>query len=432
VKNGVATQSPDRPWISDRKFYVGPLNHDERVAQQFARAHRPAARQLYDSTVRKILLTPGLRPSIAGMVRMAQAIEEVGVQHLSLNIHWWKDKEPEALEWAVAEAILRRSFSFSTTITLDTAWSDDWRRGVEDLAELGMLRPVFLIQPMREDRGERSAGEVYDRVRMLMSESAALGVQPGLMLTDAGRASWPDLVELSRAGIESGATLLNVTDSASSLGHHGMRILLTELRKELDTDIEFLVHTHDDFGLGTAVALETVGCGDSVELSFNGISDRAGFPAFEEVVVCLESMYGVPTGLEMSRIERACSVAAEEALPPHPWKAFSGDHAFMLDLPYATEPALQRGRESFPPVWNSVDPQWLGYASKMPWLRQFMLGPVVEAKLRSLRLPTDGESVRRFREALAREFAAQRSYPIWIAEEAFDELAQIVLGERGQ
>lgn len=422
------TTTEDRPWMGEGKFYTSPSNYDQTIRDAFAGAKHPAGSQLYDSTVRKILLTPGLRPSIAGMMRVAEAVEAVGIRNFTTNIHWWQEDEPEALEWAVAETILRRKFDFSTTITLDTAWSDNWRKGVEDLAELGMVRPVFLVQPMREDRGTRSSEKVYDRVRMLMSELKTMGVEPGLMLTDAGRASWEDLVGLSRAGIDSGATLLNVTDSGSSLSHHGMRVLLTNLRRELDTDVEFLVHIHDDFGLGTPAALEAVGCGDSIELSFNGISDRAGFPSFEEVIVALESMYGIPTGLNVDRLQWACKVTADESIAPHPWKAYSGDHAFMLDLPYAAAPALERGRQSFPPVWNCVDPQWLGYSSQMHLLRQFLMGPVLKSRLASLNLPTDEASVTKVRDMLAQQLATQRDYPVWVPEETLDELCQLVLG----
>src|SRR5699024_10917315 len=119
--------------------------------------------------------------------------------------------------------------------------------------------------------------------------------------------------------------------------------------------------------------------------------------SLEETAVALESMYGVDTGLEMNTLHEACAITAQESLPPQPWKAFSGDHAFMLDLPYAAGPALERGRESFPPVWNCVDPHWLGSASTMNWLRQFMLGPTLELKLKSLNLPTDSDSLTRVR-----------------------------------
>ncbi len=426
-------ERPDRPWIKDKSYYVAPLNYHEKVAKQrVATEGTDVSAQLYDSTIRKVLLTPGLRPTIHGMVRIAELLEGTGVKHLTSNIHWWKDSQPEALEWAVAEAILKANFSFDTSITLDTAWSDDWRRGVEDLAELGMNRPVFLFQPTREDRGNRSSEETHDRVREIMGGIKDMGLRPGLMITDAGRASWEDLVGLSRAGIEAGADLLNLTDSGSSLSHHGMKVLLNSLRRELDTDVEFLVHTHDDFGLGTPIAIETVLQGDSIELSFNGISDRAGFPSFEETIVCLESMYGLPSGYDMKLVSQICELVKQESIAPHPWKALSGDHAFMLDLPYSAAPALEKGRGSFPPVWNCVDPSWLGYAPRMNWLRQFMYGPVVEAKLRSLGLPTDEEATSEFRAVLSRELASMKEYPIWVKEEAFDELAQLTLGERGK
>jgi 2-isopropylmalate synthase len=69
------------------------------------------------------------------------------------------------------------------------------------------------------------------------------------------------------------------------------------------TDARIDVHTHDDFGLAAANALAGYEAGAAQsQVSVNGIGERAGNAAYEEVVMALESLYDVDTGIDTTRI----------------------------------------------------------------------------------------------------------------------------------
>ena len=90
------------------------------------------------------------------------------------------------------------------------------------------------------------------------------------------------------------------------------------------------VHTHDDFGLAAANALSGYEAGASQsQVSVNGIGERAGNAAYEEVVMALESLYDVDTGIETERIaELARVVEAKSDIGVPANKPVVGDNAF--------------------------------------------------------------------------------------------------------
>src|SRR5690606_11743151 len=97
------------------------------------------------------------------------------------------------------------------------------------------------------------------------------------------------------------------------------------------------------------------------------------------------------------------------------------------DLPYAVEPTLGRGRYSFPPVWTCIDPRWVGGQFDLKWLRQFLTAPILKAKLKSLDLPSDEDSVRKVRLALLDRLDAKTEYPVWLDEDQVDAVCRYVL-----
>jgi 2-isopropylmalate synthase len=90
------------------------------------------------------------------------------------------------------------------------------------------------------------------------------------------------------------------------------------------------VHTHDDFGLAGANALAGFEAGASqAQVSVNGIGERAGNAAYEEVVMALESLYDLDTGIDTTQITELSRLIEEKSDVPVPGnKPVVGDNAF--------------------------------------------------------------------------------------------------------
>lgn len=414
------------PWLSQDRFYVSPHNYAAGAVDRFV-VKPGGSTSLFDSTLRKIMLVPGLRPRLDDMLEIAGALDDLGIQRVTMNLHWWGEDRPEGAEWEVSSALLTSGFRFTTVIVLDNWTLPHWQRDMERMRELGLVEPILSLGTRLLDKSSEEHARARDRLADMIGFCNGLGMRPGVSFRDVGRVDLDALAEVANLALGAGAARLSLADSASSLGPDGMRFFLSELRRKLSRPAQMLVHTHDDFGLGTATAIAAVTAGAEVEVSVNGISDRAGFPALEEVAVALESMYGISTGLRMDRIADLCALVGARTLRPHPFKAIGGDHAFLIDLPYAFGKALQDGLNAFPPPWGCISPPWVGATARLYWLRQFLAAPILRQKLASLDLPADDDGVRRVQEALRAKLEARTEYPIWLDQTEVDAICRTVL-----
>ncbi len=177
--------------------------------------------------------------------------------------------------------------------------------------------------------------EVLARVREMVGHASSLCTDVEFSPEDAGRSEPAFLYSVLETAIEAGATTINVPDTVGYNMPEEYGALIAGIRANV-RGIERAVistHCHNDLGLATANALAGVRAGArQVECTVNGIGERAGNTALEEVVMALHTrhaMYGLTTGIDtpqltaMSRLVSACS-----GMLVQPNKAVVGANAF--------------------------------------------------------------------------------------------------------
>jgi len=129
---------------------------------------------------------------------------------------------------------------------------------------------------------------------------------------DATRTDREYLVEVIEAVTEAGAGWINIPDTTGVATPTRFGRLIAFVDEHTDARID--VHTHDDFGLAAANALAGFEAGAAqAQVSVNGIGERAGNAAYEEVVMALESLYGVDTGIDTTRITELSRLIERES-----------------------------------------------------------------------------------------------------------------------
>ena len=130
---------------------------------------------------------------------------------------------------------------------------------------------------------------------------------------------------------------------------------IKNLTKWLKIPVE--MHTHDDFGLATANALAGIQAGAlSVNTTVNGLGERAGNAALEEVVMGLKRIYGVDLGLDTQRLREVSGfVAKASGCDVPPWKAIVGKNAFAHESGIHAHGVLQN-----PATYESFSPEEVG------------------------------------------------------------------------
>ena len=125
------------------------------------------------------------------------------------------------------------------------------------------------------------------------------------------------------------------------------------------------IHTHNDFGLATANALAGIKAGAlSVNTTVNGLGERAGNAALEEVVMALKRIYGVDLSIDTPRLlELSRLVAAASGGNVPPWKAIVGENTFAHESGIHAHGVLQN-----PFTYEPFTPEEVG------WERRLVVG----------------------------------------------------------
>ncbi len=175
----------------------------------------------------------------------------------------------------------------------------------------------------REDALERAVASV-ERVK-------EAGVECMFSPMDATRTDEAFLLEIIEETVDAGADWINIPDTTGVATPTRFQKMVAKVVEVADAgDARVDVHTHDDFGLAAANALAGYEAGASqAQVSVNGIGERAGNAAYEEVVMALESLYNVSTGIDTTKITELSRLVEEKSDVPVPGnKPVVGANAF--------------------------------------------------------------------------------------------------------
>ena len=191
--------------------------------------------------------------------------------------------------------------------------------------------------------GDERYGRTIDEKRQTILHMAVEAVRQARSFTadvefsaeDAGRTELPFLCDVIQAVVEAGATTINLPDTTGYCVPEEYAAMFRRVQEccEIGPGVVLSAHCHDDLGLAVANSMAAVAAGaGQIECTINGIGERAGNAALEEVVMGLrvrENYYGCVTALqpgllmETSRMVSTCS-----GFPVQPNKAIVGRNAF--------------------------------------------------------------------------------------------------------
>ncbi|HTQ58221.1 MAG TPA: 2-isopropylmalate synthase [Bryobacteraceae bacterium] len=202
--------------------------------------------------------------------------------------------------------------------------------GVSDIHVLGKFRDERYGITLAEKKATMLAMAV-DAVRLARSFVGDVE----FYAEDAGRADPAYLIEMLQAAIDAGATVVNIPDTTGYTVPEQYGALIRMVREKVPNigQAAISVHCHNDLGLAVANTLYGVLNGArQVEGTINGIGERAGNAALEEVVMALRTrrdFFGLDTGIEAREFHRTSRLVADMLgmqVPPN--KAVVGGNAF--------------------------------------------------------------------------------------------------------
>ena len=174
----------------------------------------------------------------------------------------------------------------------------------------------------------KSAEEVLDITRDIVGYVRDHSDLCMFSAMDATRTDWDYLVQVFQVAAEAGATVINVPDTVGVITPSAMKVLVGKIASEVSCPID--VHCHNDFGLAVGNTIAAVESGASqVQVTVNGLGERAGNADLAQTVMVLEAIYGIGTGIKLEKlVETSRLVSRYGGFGVPPTQPVVGDNAF--------------------------------------------------------------------------------------------------------
>jgi len=181
-----------------------------------------------------------------------------------------------------------------------------------------------------------SREEALQRVQTMVAYARNLCPTIEFSAEDATRSDWDYLCRIFEAAVKAGATTINVPDTVGYTFPHEYEALFRYLHERVPgmENVTMSAHCHDDLGMATANTLAAIkGGARQVEVTINGLGERAGNTALEEVVMALRTrpdVFGrVDTRINAQELLKASNLLSSvTGIPVQPNKAIVGLNAF--------------------------------------------------------------------------------------------------------
>jgi 2-isopropylmalate synthase len=288
--------------------------------------------RIFDTTLRDGEQAPGFSMDRRAKLRMAHALEALGVDIIEAG---FPQASPDDFA-AVAE--IARTLKTPTIAALARCQPADIDSAGKALqgARHSRIHLFLSTSPLhREHKLGKSKQEVIDIAATAIQRARALAHEVEFSAEDALRTEPDYLAEIFSVAVEAGATVLNAPDTVGYVTPQEITEMFAYLRKHVRgaDKVIFSAHCHDDLGMATANSLAAISAGArQVECTINGIGERAGNAALEEVVMALHTrrpLFKLDTGIVTERLFPTSRLLAEvtsQAVPRN--KAIVGDNAF--------------------------------------------------------------------------------------------------------
>ena len=320
---------------------------------------------IFDTTLRDGEQSPGIALQPAEKVEIATQLERLGVDVIEAGFAASSPGDFEGVR-AVAQSV-----RLATVAALCRTRREDIDAGAEAVADAARSRlHVFIATSpvhMRKKLG-LDPEEVVEQAAWAVAYARELADEVEFSCEDATRSDPSFLAKVCRAAVRAGATTINLPDTVGyALPHEYARLLRTvrHLCRELD-GVTLSVHCHDDLGLAVANSLAGVAAGArQVECTVNGIGERAGNAALEEVVMALRvrgHALDATTGVEPAGIgEASATVARLTGYEVPRNKAIVGANAFAHEAGIHQDGLLKDAT-----TYQIMDPGELGLEMTLP------------------------------------------------------------------
>jgi len=276
---------------------------------------------LVDTTLRDGEQTAGVVFSNREKLRIAKMLDNLGVHQIEAGVPVMGGDEKEVIKDIVSYNLKASIMAWNRANIEDIKHSLDC--GVDAVAISISTSDIHIAHKLRTSR-EWVLDHMVKAVEFARKQNLYISVNA----EDASRSDMDFLVEFARQAREAGADRLRFCDTIGVLEPFRTHRIISELIEKTGMDIE--MHTHNDFGMATANALAGLKAGARfIGVTVNGLGERAGNAALEEVAMALKHLFDVNLGVNTKDFRNLCEyVARASGRQLYPSKPIVGTNTF--------------------------------------------------------------------------------------------------------
>ncbi|HZJ82220.1 MAG TPA: 2-isopropylmalate synthase [Clostridia bacterium] len=287
---------------------------------------------IFDTTLRDGEQSPGISLNVHEKLEIAAQLERLGVDAIEAGFPVASKGDFEGVK-AIAKQIRK-----PIIVALARAVKGDIERAWEAIKDAAHPRIHTFIATSdihMEYKLKMTPDEVLKRVDEMVSLAKSLCGDVEFSAEDGSRTRPEFLFQVIERAIKTGATVINIPDTVGYSTPKEFGSLIKSIVENVENidDVILSVHCHNDLGMAVPNSLAALENGaDQIECTINGLGERAGNAALEEVVMALKTrkdFYGCDTGIITEEIHRTSRLVSHlTGVHIQPNKAIIGANAF--------------------------------------------------------------------------------------------------------
>ncbi|MDI6819985.1 MAG: 2-isopropylmalate synthase [Candidatus Hodarchaeaceae archaeon] len=337
--------------------------------------------KIFDTTLRDGEQTPGIALAPEQKLEVAKALDDLGVDVIEAGAAITSEGERQAIKMISSANLNAEICSFTRALRADV-----------DAALACDVDSIHLVVPTSDIHLQYKLKKSRAEVKEMALDAVRYAVDHGLIVElsaeDATRSDLAFIKEIFLGGIGEGAQRVCICDTVGVLTPERAHELFAEVVKAVNVPVA--AHCHNDFGMATANTVAAVRAGaQEVHVTVNGLGERAGNAALEEVVLALAQFYDVQTKIRLKGLyEISRLVERHTGLPVSPTKAVVGENAFSHEAGIHTAGVL-----AYPPTYEPIAPKMVGHHRRLVFGKH-VGSHAIESELRRMGLEPTKEQVR--------------------------------------
>jgi isopropylmalate/homocitrate/citramalate synthase len=279
-------------YYRENEWWVSPYNFVPEVRAGF---DLPKKVSIHDATLRDGEQTPGVVFSVADKIEIAAKLDEIGVDRIEAGMPAVSEQDFQAIKEISRMGLKARIYTFARAMNTDIDKALECGcHGVIIEIPIGYPKLKYQFKWTWEDVLKKSVG--------VINYAKSRGLHVVYFPYDTTRAREDDLRNLlSRVVLDSNPDSVGVVDTMGCALPEAIKYMVRLVKSLTKLPVE--VHTHNDFGMAVATELAGVEAGaECVHSCANGLGERTGNAALEELIVALHVLYGYDTQYNLGKL----------------------------------------------------------------------------------------------------------------------------------